>query len=119
MPYCRAVPRSEVQKLPAFAPTFCAVPDIVSCLGWLVLKITVPAEVVAVAMVFSPVLASCSIQPLAASRSAAACVWVCPEEQVDAVCRQLLVTSNRLLSVMAAGAVLAAVRLPVLRSLNM
>src|SRR5689334_24707063 len=94
-PYWRAVPRSEVHELPEPLPTFCEVPVTVSCLGWLVLKITVPAAVVAEAMVFSPVLASCIIQPFAASSAAAALVR--SEEhtselqsQFHLVCRLLL-----------------------------
>src|SRR5690349_4257009 len=102
-PYWRAVPRSEVHELPEPLPTFCEVPVTVSCLGWLVLKITVPAAVVAEAMVFSPVLASCIIQPFAASSAAAALVCVCEPLQLAELCRQPLVMSDRSLSVIAAG----------------
>src|SRR4051812_40612729 len=98
-PYWRAVPRSEVHWLLAFAPTFVAVPVTVSSFGWLVLKITVLAAVVAEDIVFSPTLvgANKNFQPFAASRKPCACVWVMPEQSEDC-CKQPLVMSNRSLS---------------------
>src|SRR4051812_29471963 len=125
-PYWRAVPRSDVQALLAFAPTFWPVPVTVSCFGWLVLKITVLAAVVADETVFSPTLLSCSSQPLAASSAAcaAACVAAVAGEHNDTLCRQPLVMSERLLSVIAAGGVLgdtmsAGARVPMFRSFSM
>src|SRR5690242_7931846 len=77
-PYWRAVPRSDVHWLLAFEPTFWLEPVTVSCFGWLVLKITVLAAVVAEETVFSPTLvgAKRNFQPSFESRSAcaAACV---------------------------------------------
>src|SRR5437868_12145314 len=102
-PYWRAVPRSEVHWLLAFAPTFWPVPVTVSCFGWLVLKITVLAAVVAEETVFSPTLASCRSQPFLASRSACAAACVVPAGHSVAVCRQPLVISERLLSPITAG----------------
>src|SRR5438309_10251037 len=97
-PYWRAVPRSEVHWLLAFAPTFDPVPVTVSSFGWLVLKITVLAAVVAEETVFSPTLASCRSQPFFESRSACACACVVPDGQFAAFCRQPFVMSERLLS---------------------
>src|SRR5437868_9004585 len=103
MPYWRAVPRSDTHELPALLPTLATVPVTVSCFGWLVLKITVPAAVVAGAIVFSPVFASCIIQPEAASSAAEALVCVCPPEQSVESCRQPVVMSDRPDSAIAAG----------------
>src|SRR5712691_4285993 len=127
-PYWRAVPRSEVQ---AFFDDWPVVD--VSSFGWLVLKITEPAAVVAVAIVFSPILTSCIFQPLAlfsaVLAAAWASAWVCPAPTVQLLsCRQLLVTSKRsvleLVSVITAGGELGEVMSatasePTLRSLNM
>src|SRR3954468_5804200 len=116
-PYCRAVPRSEVHWLLALEPTFWAVPVTVSCLGWLVLKITVFAAVVAEEMVFSPTLFNCSSQPFLASRSAgaAACPAALAGEHNDTLCRQPLVMSERLLSPITAGGLLGEVTSAVAR----
>src|SRR5256885_16486253 len=80
-PYCRAVPRSDVHWLPALAPTFWPVPVTVSSFGWLVLKITVLAAVVAEETVFSPSFASRRSQPFLASRSVCASPCVVPDGQ--------------------------------------
>src|SRR5690348_3261049 len=100
-PYWRAVPRSEVHELLAFVPVFVVVPVTVSCFGWLVLKITVLAAVVADETVFSPTLVGAKryFQPFAESSEACACAWVTPAGQSEACCRQPSVMSNRSLSV--------------------
>src|SRR5690349_11268762 len=99
-PYWRAVPRSDVHWLLAFAPTFWLEPVTVSCFGWLVLKITVLAAVVAEETVFSPTLvgAKRNFQPIAASSADCAADWVVPPGQSEACCKQPLVMSYRLLS---------------------
>src|SRR2546421_9343124 len=109
-PYWRAVPRSEVHWLLAFAPTFVPVPVTVSCFGWLVLKITVLAAVVAEDTVFSPTLvgAKRNFQPFAASSEACACACVTPPGQSEACCKQPSVMSNRLLSTMGVTVALGA-----------
>src|SRR3954469_3198870 len=123
-PYWRAVPRSEVHWLLALAPTFWPVPVTVSSFGWLVLKITVLAAVVADETVFSPTLASCSSQPFFESRSDCASACVVPAGQLEALCRQPFVISERLVSAITAGGLLgevtsASVRLPMLKSFSM
>src|SRR5882724_1279926 len=94
-PYCRAVPRSDVHALLALAPTFWPVPVTVSSFGWLVLKITVLAAVVAEDTVFSPTLvgANRNFQPFAASSAACACACVVPDAQSVASCKQPFVMS--------------------------
>ena len=126
-PYWRAVPRSEVQELPVLLPTFCEVPVTVSCFGWLVLKITVLAAVVAEDTVFSPMLVGAKryYQPFLASRSACASACVANGVvQSEASCRQPLVISERSLSPMTAGGLLgevtsAGASVPVFTSLIM
>src|SRR5678815_3120601 len=98
MPYWRAVPRSDTQALADLLPVLAAVPVTVSCFGSLVLKITVPAAVVAVATVFSPVFGNSIFQPLLPASFSAlfkpSCVSPLELSQLAAACRQLLVRST-------------------------